>query len=433
MSNDVFYPKEDELGMIGACLTGNIDTCSDALADVRSDWILNDSLRLTFDVIRGMVQENRQPTLQELGKDWKKAYGQLPMPFDAWNQAMEACPSPANLPYFIKGITEAAHRRQLRDAGDRLIRESAVLTLQPDQIVANAEAGLTIDVSKETLQTSKQVAGSFIDQMQERFNRKGTLSGIATGFHWFDHKTDGLQLREMALFAARPSIGKTAIAIAIAHRAAIQDKVPTLFVSLEMSREAIFRRMVSTIGSIPMQNLKSGDLTDGDMKSMMAASAKISSSPLWFLDGPSSHSIASITAHVRRAVRKHKVRLVIVDYLQKVKAADRSEKRTYEVAEVSSKLKDIAVQTGVAMLALAQLNRESEKEKGRQPKLSDLADSGSLERDSDLVALLNRDRTEPSGEASIIIAKQRDGECGQVKLHYEGQYCRFTDPSPSFQ
>jgi replicative DNA helicase len=354
------------------------------------------------------------------------------MPFDQWNQAMEVCPSPANLPYYMKGITEAAHRRQLRDAGDRLIRESAVLTLQPDQIVANAEAGLTIDVSKETLQTSKQVAGSFIDEMQDRFNRKGTLSGIATGFHWFDHKTDGLQLREMALIAARPSIGKTAIAIAIAHKAAIQDKVPTLFVSLEMSRAAIFRRMVSTIGSIPMQNLKSGDLTDGDMRSMTAASAKIAGSPLWFLDGPSSHSISSITAHVRRAVRKHQVRLVIVDYIQKVKAADRSEKRTYEVAEVSGKLKDIAVQTGVAMLALAQLNRESEKEKGRQPKLSDLADSGQLERDSDLVALLNRDRTEASGEASIIIAKQRDGECGTVKLHYEGQYCRFSDPSPSF-
>ena len=433
MSNDVYYPNDDELGMIGACLTGTIDTCSDALAEIRSEWISQDNLRMTFDVIRTMVQANRQPSLSEIGKEWKKAHGQLPMPFDTWNQAMEICPSPANLPNYTKGIIEAAHRRQLRSTGDRLIRESAVTTLQPDQIVANAEAGLSIEASKEMLSTSKQVAGNFIDQMQDRFNRQGTLSGIATGFHWLDDKTDGLQLREMAIIAARPSIGKTAIAIAIAYKAAIQDKVPTLFVSLEMSQEAIFRRMVSTIGSIPMQSLKSGDLTDGDMKSMMAASAKISSSPLWFLDGPSSHSIASITAHVRRAVRKHKVRLVIVDYIQKVKAADRSEKRTYEVAEVSGKLKAIAEQTNVAMLVLAQLNRESEKEKGRPPKLSDLADSGQLERDADAVMLLNRDRTQPSGDASIIIAKQRDGECGQVKLYYEGKYCRFTDPSPSFQ
>jgi replicative DNA helicase len=430
--SDPYFPNDDELGMIGACLTGTIDTCSDALADVRSEWINQDDLRLTFDVIRTMVQANQQPNLKEIGKEWKKAYGQLPIPFQTWNDAMEACPSSANLPYYIKGITEATHRRQLRDTGDRLIRESAMLTLQPDQIVSNAEAGLSIEVSRETLSTSKQVAGNFIDQMQERFNRKGTLSGIATGFHWLDQKTDGLQLREMAIIAARPSIGKTAIAIAIAYKAAIQDKVPTLFVSLEMSKEAIFRRTVATIGSVSMQNLKSGNLNEGDMKSMMAASGKISNSPLWFLDGSSSHSISSITANVRRAVRKHQVRLVIVDYLQKVKAADRSEKRTYEVAEVSGKLKDIAVQTNVAILCLAQLNRENEKDKGRQPRLTDLADSGQIERDADLVMLLDRDRKEPSGEAAIIIAKQRDGECGHVKLHYDGQFCRFTDPSPTF-
>jgi replicative DNA helicase len=418
--------------MIGACLNGTIDTCSDAVSEIRSEWIQRDELRLTFDVIRGMVQEGKSPTLPELNKEWKKAYGQLPVPFDAWNQAMEVCPSSANLTYYTKAIVEAAHRRQLRDAGDRLIRESAMLTLQPDQIVSNAEAGLSIDVSKETLTTSKQVAGSFIDQMQDRFNRKGTLSGIATGFFHLDEKTDGLQPKEMAIMAARPSIGKTAIAIAIAEHAAIKSKIPTLFISLEMSKEAIFRRTVSAIGSIPMQNLKSGNLNEGDMKSMMLSSGKVANSPLWFIDGSSIHSISNIMANVRRAVRKHGVRLVIVDYLQKVKSADRSEKRTYEVAEVSGKLKDIAVQTGVAMLCLAQLNRESEKEKGRQPRLTDLADSGQIERDADLVMLLNRDRSEPSGDAAIIIAKQRDGECGIVNLHYEGQYCRFTDPSPSY-
>ena len=430
--SDPYFPKDDELGMIGACLTGSIDTCSDALAEIRSNWITQDNLRLTFDCIRSLVQDNRQPTLPELGKEWKKAYGQLPMPINDWNQAMEACPSPANLPYYLKGITEATHRRQLRDAGDRLMRESAVLTLKPDQIVSNAEAGLAIEASRETITTSKQVASSFVDQMQDRFNRKGTLSGIGSGFFKLDQKTDGLQLREMAIIAARPSIGKTAIAIAIAHQAAVKDRVPTLFISLEMSKEAIFRRTVSALGSIPMQNLKSGDLTERDIKAMSAASAKLANSPLWFLDGSSSHSISSITANVRRAVRKHQVRLVIVDYLQKIKAADRSEKRTYEVAEVSGKLKDIAVQTNTAVLCLAQLNRESEKDKGRQPRLTDLADSGQIERDADLVMLLDRDRKEPSGDASIIIAKQRDGECGIVQLYYEGQFCRFSDPSPLF-
>jgi replicative DNA helicase len=121
------------------------------------------------------------------------------------------------------------------------------------------------------------------------------------------------------------------------------------------------------------------------------------------------------------------VKLVVVDYLQKIKCAEKSEKRTYEVAEVSGKLKDIATQTGVAVLCLAQLNRESEKDKGRLPRLTDLADSGQIERDADLVMLLDRDRKQASGEAQIVVAKQRDGECGLVKLHYEGQFCRFSE------
>ena len=425
--NDAFFAQDDELGLIGACLTGSIDTCSDAFADVKSEWIETDSLRDTYETIRSLVAQNRTPTIQELGKEWKKLNGNQPIPFEDWNRAMEVCPSPANLPSYAKGIIEAAHRRQLRAAGDRLIRESAVTTLQPDQIVSNAEAGLSIELSRETLSTSKQVGGSFIDQMQERFSRKGALSGVTTGFHWLDKMTDGLQYREMAIIAARPSIGKTAIAIAIAEAAAVRAKVPTLFISLEMSKEAIFRRSVASIGSVSMQNLKSGNLTEGDMRSMSTATGKISAAPLWFLDGSSSQSIASITANVRRAVRKHGVKLVIVDYLQKIKAADKAEKRTYEVAEVSGKLKDIAVQTGVAMLCLAQLNRENEKDKGRQPRLTDLADSGQIERDADLVMLLDRDRREARGEASIVVAKQRDGECGIVKLHYNGEFCRFSD------
>jgi replicative DNA helicase len=429
VNHDPFFAESDEYGLIGACLTGSLDTCSDAIAEVKSDWIQNDNIRETFDVIKSLTNQNAHCSLKELAKEWKKLNGNLPIPFEHWNKAMEECPSPANLPSYVKAISEAAHRRQLRAAGDRLIRESAVLTLQTDQIVSNAEAGLSIELSRETLSTSKQVAGSFVDQMQERFARKGTLSGVTTGFYWLDKMTDGLQHREMALIAARPSIGKTAIAIAIAEAAAVRAKVPTLFISLEMSKESIFRRCVATIGSVSMQSLKSGNLSEGDMRSMSVSASKIASSPLWFLDGSSSQSIASITANVRRAVRKHGVRLVIVDYIQKVKAADKAEKRTYEVAEVSGKLKDIAVQTGVAMLCLAQLNRENEKEKGRSPRLSDLADSGQLERDADCVMLLNRDRREPKGEASIIIAKQRDGECGIVKLWYDGEFCRFSEAS----
>ena len=427
--NDPFFAQEDEFGLIGACLTGSIDACSDAFAEVKSEWIETDSLRDTYETIRSLVAQNRTPTIQELGKEWKKLNGSQPIPFEDWNRAMEACPSPANLPSYAKGVIEAAHRRQLRAAGDRLIRESAVSTLSVDQIVSNAEAGLSVEVSKDDIQSSKTVVNRFIDSTQERFNRRGQLSGVTSGFHWLDRMTDGFQLGELAILAARPSIGKTAMAIAIADAATVRAKTPTLFVSLEMSDESIVRRMVATVGSVPMQDIKTGEMSEGSFKSMGAASAKIAQSPLHFASGSQVSNIASITALIRRSVRKWGIKLVIIDYLQKIHGTKAAEKRTYEIAEVSGKLKSIAVDTNVAVVALAQLNRENEKDKGRPPRLTDLADSGQIERDADLVMLLNRDRNQPSGEAIIAIAKQRDGECGIVKLWYDGKFCRFSDVS----
>lgn len=174
-----------------------------------------------------------------------------------------------------------------------------------------------------------------------------------------------------------------------------------------------------------MQHIKTGQLSERDMSRLASAQVRLKDAPLHILDLSSGAKVGTITAAIRRHVRKHGVKLVIVDYLQKVGCSGKYEKRTYEVAEVSGALKACAASTKVAMLALAQLNRESEKEKGRKPRLSDLADSGQIERDADTVLLLDRNRIEPKGEATIAIAKQRDGECGVVTCYYQGQFCRF--------
>jgi replicative DNA helicase len=183
-----------------------------------------------------------------------------------------------------------------------------------------------------------------------------------------------------------------------------------------------------------MQDIKTGEMDEGGMKAMGAATAKVAGSPIYYVSGSGISGIATITAVIRRAVRKWGVKLVLIDYLQKIHGSKSAEKKTYEIAEVSGKLKAVASDTKTAVVALAQLNRENEKSpQSRVPRLTDLADSGQIERDADLVLLLNRERHEANGEAIIAIAKQRDGECGIVPLWYEGQYCRFTDPSPSFQ
>ena len=425
--SDTFYAEEDEFALLGSCINGGNDVCFDAFAEVPTEAIQHFQLQPTYELIKGIVSQSKQVSLPELMREWKRVHPADPVPFEIWNRCDELCPSPASYPTFAKSVLEAHHRRKLRDAGDRLIRESAVSTLSVDQIVSNAEQGLSVELSKEAVQTSKSVVTRFIDATQERFNRKGQLSGITSGFHWLDKMTDGFQLGELAILAARPSIGKTAMAIAIAEAATIRGKVPTLFVSLEMSDESIVRRLVANVGSVPMQDIRTGEMTEGSFKSMGMASAKISSSPLHFVSGSSASNIASLTAIIRRSVRKWGIKLVLIDYLQKIHGSKSAEKKTYEIAEVSGKLKAIAVDTKTAIVALAQLNRENEKDKGRPPKLTDIGESGQIERDADLVMLLNRDRTQPSGEAVIAIAKQRDGECGLVKLWYDGQFCRFSD------
>jgi replicative DNA helicase len=425
--SDTFYAEEDEFALLGSCINGGNDVCFDAFAEVPTEAIQHFQLQPTYELIKGIVSQSKQVSLPELMREWKRVHPADPVPFEIWNRCDELCPSPASYPTFAKSVLEAHHRRKLRDAGDRLIRESAVSTLSVDQIVSNAEQGLSVELSKEAVQTSKSVVTRFIDATQERFNRKGQLSGITSGFHWLDKMTDGFQLGELAILAARPSIGKTAMAIAIAEAATIRGKVPTLFVSLEMSDESIVRRLVANVGSVPMQDIRTGEMTEGSFKSMGMASAKISSSPLHFVSGSSASNIASLTAIIRRSVRKWGIKLVLIDYLQKIHGSKSAEKKTYEIAEVSGKLKAIAVDTKTAIVALAQLNRENEKDKNRPPKLTDIGESGQIERDADLVMLLNRDRTQPSGEAVIAIAKQRDGECGLVKLWYDGQFCRFSD------
>jgi replicative DNA helicase len=425
--SDPFFAEDDEFGLIGACIAGGSDICFDAFAEIPTAAIQNEELALTYETIKSLIAQNKKVSLPELMKEWKRTITSSPVPFEAWSRCDELCPSAAGYPMFAKSVLEAHHRRQLRFAGDRLIRESAVVTLSVDQIVSNAEQGLTVEASKDDLQSSKSVVSRFIDSTQERFSRKGQLSGINTGFWKLNQMTDGFQLGELAIIAARPSIGKTAMAVAIAKAATIEDGTPTLFISLEMSDEAIIRRLVSTVGSIPMQDIKTGEMDQGGLKAMSIASAKIAASPLHFASGSSVTNISSITAVIRRAVRKWGVRLVLIDYIQKIHGSKGAEKKTYEIGEVSGKLKAIAVDTKTAIVALAQLNRESEKEKNRSPKLSDIGESGQIERDGDLVMLLNRDRNQPRGEAVIAIAKQRDGECGAVKLWYDGQFCRFSE------
>ena len=425
-----YTAQSDEMGLIGACLIGSLDTANDALAAIRPSMLISDDAQETLELIDSLARESKQPTIEAIARAWRGRHGVRIAPMAFWSSCMDACPSEANLGMHVAGITEAHVRRTLRHAADNLAQQSGDPSVPVDAALANLEAGIAIHESNApAIESSRQVLVAFSDDLQARRARQGQLSGITSGIGLLDRMTDGFQPGEMAVIGARPSIGKTAFAINIVEAACIYGGVPTLIVSHEMANRSLMRRMVASLASVPIGDLKSGNVDDAAFRRMTAASAKIQSAPAYWVDCSRGATVETVSAAVRRAVRKHGVRLVIVDYIQKIETTKSLEKRTYEVAHISSRLKSCAQDTGVALVALAQVNRDSEKEKGRMPRLNDLSDSSQIEKDADLAMLLHRDRSEAEGDACLIVAKQRDGECGMVPMRYEGRFCRFSNPT----
>lgn len=276
--------------------------------------------------------------------------------------------------------------------------------------------------------TGKDCAMAMTVDLEARQKLQGQLTGIATGFASFDKKISGLQRGEQVIIGARPNAGKSAIAIVIGHHACLNNGVPTLFISLEMGVESVMRRMASVhCAGILAFDLRDGKISDHDFRKLTSFASLLSRKPWFFKDGIRGMTSAQITSCIREHVRKHGVKLVIIDYLQKIKPNTRHEKRTYEVGAVSESLLATARDTKVALVTLAQLNRDSVKgESVRAPRVSDLADSGQIDRDGDIICLLHRD-PEDESKAGLIVAKTRDGPGGIINLHFEAPRCLFTE------
>jgi replicative DNA helicase len=344
----------------------------------------------------------------------------------------DVVPSAANLDYYREILSEKYILRQLIGTCTEAVSRAYDNAADPETIVAAAENDISNLTQHGTAAEQRvepaEAVNRFTADLDGRILRAGTPSGIITGFHDLDQMTDGLQLGEQFVIGARPSVGKTAVGLNIFSRCALLRDVPTLFISLEQQTSALMRRIASSYCQINMHHLKTGNLRPEELEALQAFNIQWRNSKALIYDfvstGANAPQIASI---VKRCARKHGTKLVVIDYLQKVRPTGKHEKRTYEVADVSGILRSAAVAANVAMITLAQLNRENEKDKGRMPKLTDLADSGQIERDADVVGLLHRDRSVSIGHADLIIAKQRDGETGNVRLHFNGRFCEFLN------
>jgi replicative DNA helicase len=270
-----------------------------------------------------------------------------------------------------------------------------------------------------------------IKTLEELHGRRGTVTGVPTGFDEFDQKTCGLQPSDLIIIGGRPSMGKTAFALNIARNAAVDHEIPVGIFSLEMSKEQLGMRMLCSEGGIDTHNVRRGFFADRDWAVLTRAAGTISEAPI-FVDDTPALSVLELRAKARRLKRDQNLGLVIVDYLQLMRGSRSlgTEYREQEISEISRSLKALAKELNVPVMALSQLNRRVEERHDKRPQLSDLRESGAIEQDADLIAFIYRDEvyhaeSPDQGVAEIIIGKQRNGPTGTVKLTFLSKYTRF--------
>ncbi len=329
--------------------------------------------------------------------------------------------------------------RDLIHASTEILRDAYEPTVDPREIVSRAEE--TIFAVHD--QRSTDQITSIQDLLHEAFDRidarldHGEGVGIPTGFKDIDNLTGGMHDSEFIVLAARPSMGKTALATNIAEYVAIEANVATLFVSLEMARLELAQRMLCSQGRIDANKFRSGFLSGDDRKKLVEASAKLGKAPL-FVDDTPSRTITEIAACARRLQRKHKLGLVVIDYLQLIQPDDPRDQRQEQVAKMARRLKGLARELEIPVLCLAQLNRQAEQGKeGHRPRLSHLRESGAIEQDADVVMFVHREEYYHThdeavekgicGQADIIVAKQRNGPTGDIKLAWFDKFTCFEN------
>lgn len=337
--------------------------------------------------------------------------------------------------------TNAAHYSKVIEEKSvlrRLIRTSSEIMTKgynsenADILLEKAEQSI-FDISqkknREGFTHINDILETTYDQIEALAEAGGKITGLSTGFEQIDEKTSGLQKSDLILVAARPSMGKTSLAINICQNAALSGKHVAIF-SLEMAKEQLVQRMLSTEALIKVGDVRDGNLTDDDWIALSKASASLSKANVYIDDTPGIN-LMEMRAKARRLKMEHGIDLIMIDYLQLMSSADGGESRQQEISAISRGLKGLAREMDCPLIALSQLSRAPEQRADHRPILSDLRDSGAIEQDADIVMFLYRDEyynkeTEDKGIGELIIAKQRNGETGTIKLAWLGQYTKFA-------
>ena len=346
-------------------------------------------------------------------------------------------PTAANADYYIQIVREKYLLRRLIVACNKLSNQCYDSQEDIDPLLDDAEKeifAITGEHVKTEIVATKDLVMAAIEQIEKLYENRGSVTGIPTGFLDLDRMTSGLHPAEMIVIAARPSMGKTALAMNIAEHVAMNVGKPVAVFSLEMSSQQLVQRLLCSRAKVDLQRVRDGFLSERDFPSLTAAAAKLAAAKM-FIDDTPGLSIMELRAKARRMKSQHDVQLIVIDYLQLLRSTSRraQDNRQLEISEISAGIKALAKELNLPIIVVAQLNRQPDTRGGR-PRLSDLRESGSIEQDADVVGLLVRPeyyetddeaRQEKAREAELIVAKQRNGPTGEVPLIFLKEFTRF--------
>lgn len=343
-------------------------------------------------------------------------------------------PTAANADFYGTIVQEKATLRRLVEVGTRIAQLGYNSEGEISELVNSAQQDV-YSVLRQSMANDyahlNEAMNDAVEEIERAQQRGGELVGVPTGFTELDELTHGLHPGQLVIIAARPAVGKSTFALDIARNAALRHKQATVVFSLEMGRAEIAMRMLSAETNIFLQSLRKGTIDNQDWKRLSLVRGNLDTAPLFIDDSPNL-TLVEIRAKARRMVQEHGLKLIIIDYLQLMSSGKKVESRQQEVSEFSRALKLLAKELNVPVIAISQLNRNSEQSKDKKPEISQLRESGSLEQDADVIILLHREalyeKEHPrAGEADLILAKQRNGPTGTVVVAFHGQYSRFAN------
>ncbi|MFC1807363.1 replicative DNA helicase [Candidatus Omnitrophota bacterium] len=431
-------PKSDEaeMAVLGSMLLED-DAIAQAIEILDENCFYKDSHKKIYSIIIDIYNLGRPVDLVTTTEGLKKKNILENVGGASYISSLtEMVPTSANIMHYAKIVKEKYVLRSLITTSTQIVSEAYKAQGSTDELLDRAEK-MIFDITTKKIESSymsiKEIVKDSIETIDSLYQRKENITGVPTGFHEFDIMTAGLQPSDLIIVAGRPSMGKSALAAAFVEHAGILEKIPTAMFSLEMSKEQLAQRMLCSHAKVDFHKVRTGFLSQSDWPKLTNAAGKLAESPI-FIDDTPAISVLELRAKARRLKSRFDIGLVVVDYLQLMRGTSSSgpDNRQQEISDISRALKALARELKAPIIAISQLSRAVESRADRRPQLSDLRESGAIEQDADLVALLLREEyynptPENRGIAELIIAKQRNGPVGSINLAFIKEYTRFEN------